>query len=109
MAAERGRTSSGLSANAEVGGHDRDLEAVEGPWRRRDVDGRETDLTPLALEQVRAVLGARHPHLERARRVDVGGRPEQVLAHRPVTPTLRAVVALDAAPERPAAGRVVAE
>src|SRR5438105_909432 len=99
----------GLSTHAEVGGHDRDLEAVEGPGRRGDVDGREADLAPLGLEEIRAVLGAPHPHLESALRVDVGRRPEQVLAHRPVAPPVRAVEALHAAPEGRAVRRVMAE
>src|SRR5215211_5156017 len=96
-------------ARAEVGGDDRHgAAAVRAGSRRRD-HGTDTDLAPVAREDVRAVRRAVHPLPHRERRaVGVAG-PEQVLADRPRAEAARWVEAFDPAPECRPVGAVVLE
>jgi hypothetical protein len=41
-----------LAADAEVGGDDRDAPVTVDAWGARDANRRDSDLTPLAREQV---------------------------------------------------------
>src|SRR6266516_147526 len=65
--------------------------------------------TPDAPERVRPMLGAVQPKSERAWRVDVRRRVEQVFAGRPVAVAAIGVAASDPFEEGAAVGRVVAE
>src|SRR5687768_17645724 len=104
------RTLSWLGADAEVGRDDDDVAAAEDARGGRHGDGGEADLAPARREDVLAVAGARHPQLQSTRGAEACGRPEQVLADRPVGVATLAVIALNALPERRAvAGRVAEE
>src|SRR6266487_4855845 len=101
----------GLSSvtEAEISRDDCDLVTVVHAWGARGMHGSKADLAPAAVEQVRPMLGAVQPKSERACRVDVGRRVEQVFAGRPVAVTAIGVEARDPFEERAAVGRVVAE
>src|SRR5262249_58849413 len=98
-----------LAANAESGGPDRALPTAVGPRRRRNVHRGQADLAPAGGEHVLPVFGTVPPHLERSPRIDVGRRPEKVLADRPVMAAADRVVARDPLVERYARRRVVAD
>src|SRR5262249_59114815 len=85
------------------------LPTAVGPRRRRNVHRGQADLAPAGGEHVLPVFGTVPPHLERSPRIDVGRRPEKVLADRPVMAAADRVVARDPLVERYAVRRVVAE
>src|SRR3954466_8602115 len=98
-----------LAADAEVGRHDRDVQAFVRARGRWSVHGGDADLAPAWVHEVLAVLGACEPECERASWVDRRRRPEQVLADRPEAPGRRAIEALHALPERRAVGGLMGE
>src|SRR5439155_22921497 len=70
-----------------------DLEPFVVARRRRDVHCGQADLAPARREHDLAVLAAVEPELDRARRVHVRRRPEEVLTDRPVVAVAHRVVA----------------
>src|SRR6187397_1890001 len=96
------------SPDAEIGGHDRDRTSAERARGRAEVRGRDTDVPPLAREDVLPMRRARHPLVDGARAARVGRLPAYVLPDRPVA-AARGVVVLDPLPERRAVERLVLE
>src|SRR4051812_29383196 len=78
-----GQTAAALRTKAEIGGDDRHLAAAVNARGVGGMHGTEANLAPAAVEQVRPVLRAVHPEVQRTAGVDVRRRPEDVLAGGP--------------------------
>jgi len=98
-----------LAAHAEVGSDDRDAPATIDARRASDADGGDSDLAPLAREQVRSMRRARDPQPHRTSGAQARRSPYEVLACRPVRVAARGVEVSNPLPELHPVGGGMAE